>query len=51
MIRLQLGRTLLEKIHDLMKDLQSKPEQFNDRIIFISVYNDIAWREQGNRKV
>ena len=33
---------LLEKIHDLMKDLQCGLEQFNDRIIFMSLYNDIV---------
>ena len=39
---------LLEKIQDLMKDLQCEPEQFNDKIIFMSMYNDIAWGEKGN---
>ena len=38
---------LLEKIQDLMKDLQCEPEQFNDRIIFMSMYNDITWGEKG----
>ena len=32
---------LLEKIQSLMTDLQREPEHFKDRIIFISVYNDI----------
>ena len=31
-----------------MNDLQCDTEQFNDRIIFMSMYNDIVWREQGN---
>ena len=31
-----------------MKDPQSEPEQFNDKIIFMSMYNDIAWEEKGN---
>ena len=39
---------LLEKIQDLMKNLQCEPEHFKDRIIFMSMYNDIAWREEGN---
>ena len=30
-----------------MKDLQCELEQFNDRIIFMSMYNDILWREPG----
>ena len=37
---------LLEKIQDLMKDLQCELEQFSDRIIFMSMYNDIAWSEE-----
>ena len=41
---------LLEKIHDLTKDLQCGLEQFNDRIIYLSMYNDIVWRENGNTK-
>ena len=33
---------------DLMKDLQCGLEQFNDRIIFMSMYSDIVWRENDN---
>ena len=40
--------SLLEEIQKLMKDLQCEPEQFNDRIIFMSRYNDIVGGEQGN---
>ena len=39
---------LLEKIQSLMRDLQCKPEHFTDKIIFMSVYNDIAWGEKGH---
>ena len=39
---------LLEKIQNLMKDLLCESEQVNDRIIFMSMYNDIVWREEGN---
>ena len=39
---------LLEKIQSLMRDLQCEPEHFKDRIIFMSMYNDIAWGEKGN---
>ena len=43
---------LLEKIQNLMKDLQCESEQVNDRIIFMSMfmsmYKDIVWREEGN---
>ena len=35
---------LLEKIQSLMRDLQCKPEHFTDRIIVMSMYNDIQWR-------
>ena len=31
---------------DLMKDLQCGLEQFNDRIIFMSMYSDIVWRDR-----
>ena len=43
---------LLEKIQNLMKDLQCESEQVNDRIIFVSMFlsmcKDIVWREEGN---
>ena len=39
---------ILEEIHKFMKEMQCELEQFNDRIIFMSMYNDIAWRETGN---
>ena len=38
----------VEKIQNLMKDLQCEPEHFNDRIIFMSMYNDTVSGEQGN---
>ena len=39
---------LLEKIQSLMRDQQCEPEHFKDRIIFMSMYNDITWRGKGN---
>ena len=33
-----------------MGDLQCEPEHINDRIIFMSMHNDIAWGEKGNQK-
>ena len=39
---------LLEKIESLMRDLQCELEHFKDRIIFMSMYNDIAWGEKEN---
>ena len=41
---------LLEKIQDLMKDPQCEPEKFNDKNIFMSMYNDIEWRAKGNEE-
>ena len=41
---------LFEKIQSLMRDLQCKPENFNDRIIFMSMNKDIAWYARGNRE-
>ena len=34
-------------IQKLLKDLQCESEQVNDRIICMSMYNDIVWWEQG----
>ena len=41
---------LLEKIQSLMTDLQWEPENFKDRIIFISKYHDIEWKAKGNKE-
>ena len=38
----------LEEIQKLVKDVQCELEHFNDRIIFMSMYNDIVWGETGN---
>ena len=40
----------LEQIQKLMENLQCEPEQFNDRIIFMSMYNDIAWGERRKHR-
>ena len=40
----------LEKIQSLMRDLQCKTEDFTDRIIFMSMYNDLEWRAKGNKE-
>ena len=42
---------LLEKIQSLMRDLQCEPEHFKDRIIFMSMYNDIEWGAEKSRKM
>ena len=41
---------LLEKIRQLLTDLQCEPEHFKDKIIFMSMFNDIAWVAKGNRE-
>ena len=41
-------RGLLEEIQEQMKEQQCEPVQFNDRIIFLSMYNDITRGEKGN---
>ena len=41
----------LDKIQKLMTDLQCEPENFKDRIIFMSMYNDIEWKAKGNKDV
>ena len=42
------GFTIHKEIQKLMIELQCEPEQFKGRIIFMSMYNDIVWRERGN---
>ena len=39
---------ILEEIQKFMKEQQCEPEQFKDRIIFMSMFNDIARREKEN---
>ena len=34
---------ILEEIQKFLSGLQCEPEQFNDRIIFMSMYNDMVW--------
>ena len=41
---------LLEKIQNLMRDLRCEPEHFKGRIIFMSMHNDVAWQEKGNKE-
>ena len=35
----------------MMTEIQCELEQFPGRIIFMSVYNDIVWREKGNEEL
>ena len=39
---------ILDEIQKIMEDIQCEPEQFNDRFMFMSMYNDVVWGEKGN---
>ena len=39
---------ILKEIQKFMTELRCEPEQFKDRIIFMSMCNDIVWGEPGN---
>ena len=41
---------LLEKSQSRMRDLQCKLEDFTDRILLMSMYNDIKWGAKGNKE-
>ena len=34
---------ILAEVQNMMTETRCEPEQFQGRIIFMSVYNDIAW--------
>ena len=44
------GVRVLTQIQEFMKELKCDPEQFNERIIFMSMFNDIVWGAQGNEE-
>ena len=37
---------ILKEIRKLMKSMQCEPQHFNGRIIFMSMFDDIMWREK-----
>ena len=41
---------ILEEIQKFMTELQCELEQFKGGIIFLSMYNDIIWRERGKTR-
>ena len=46
-----LGLTSLEILQKTQKDLQDQniqPEKFEDRIVFMSMFDDINWAKRGN---
>ena len=47
------GHTVLDLLHEIhrkMTENRIKLEEFEDRIIFMSMYNDIDWTTEGNFK-
>ena len=43
--------SFLEEIQKLMINLQCETEDFTERIIIMSMYNDIEWRAKGNKEI
>ena len=41
---------ILAEIQNMMIETKFEPEQFQGRIIFMSMYNDIDWGKRGNRE-
>ena len=41
---------LSDKINDLLSDLGQTPETFTDRILFMSMFNDISCDRKGNKE-
>ena len=42
---------VLAEIQNMMTEIKCEPEQFQGRSIFMSMYNDIVWREKGNKEM
>ena len=40
---------ILAEIEKMMTETECEPEQFTGRSIVMSIYNDIVWRERGNK--
>ena len=39
---------ILNEIQQMMREIQCEPENFTGRIIFMSMFNGVAWRDNGN---
>ena len=39
---------ILQKIQNDLRERNIEPEKFTDRIIFLSMFNDIDWTRKGN---
>ena len=44
-------KIFLEEIQKLTTELQCEPAQFKGGLIFMSMYNDIVWRERRNAEM
>ena len=42
---------ILNEILKMMTKLKCEPEQFPEKIIFMSMFNDIVWGTPGNEKI
>ena len=42
---------ILTEIQRMLSSMSCEPEQFNGRVIFMSMYNDIIWRDSQNKSV
>ena len=48
------GHTTLELLHEIQRKMAEnriRPEEYKDRIIFMSMYNDMDWTKDGNLKM
>ena len=43
-----LQMQILQQIQDGLRERNVKPEEFTDRIIFMSMFNDFDWTRKGN---
>ena len=41
---------ILDEIQKMMTESKCEPEQFQGRIIFMSMYSDIDWTKRGNKE-
>ena len=41
---------ILAEIQNMMTEIKCELEQCQGRIIFMSMYNNIAWKEKGNKE-
>ena len=48
--RAHYSRALLQEVAVVMNDeINIQPHDFKDRIVFMSMYNDIAWTKKNNK--